>query len=103
MKFFWWIKERQKVFENYFKKYTEWFGAIVPEVQHFIDNDIQNMTTIYWVIVFEDFDMYARLFKTKRIRDEWINESEPSSYRFFEYKIEDEYAGLDLGFGQSLS
>lgn len=65
------------------------------------------MKTIYWVLITDIYRInYARipavLFPTDEKREAYIEGYSPTSYRLFQYEIEEEYATLDLAEGAPL-
>lgn len=59
------------------------------------------MKTIYWILITDIYRLnYNRipavLFPTKEKREAYIEWYSPTSYRVFQYDIEEEYAELDL-------
>jgi len=55
-----------------------------------------DMTTIYWLLIFnENETMRTKLFDSKIAREAYICWYEPESYRVFEYQIETDYSIID--------
>jgi len=54
------------------------------------------MKRFYWLLIFHIAEIETHLFERAIERDTYINETDPESYRLFQYEIDSDYEDVDI-------